>query len=227
MDYTKINNALEIIKEQRRIILCELLREFPIGCNITYKNEDNIEIKAIVINHRVTDDNIPKLDIRTIESKKVKLITITKIINKTITESVISKLEQLTNFGKEFNIKDISLEDEKRLEIFRAALLKNELNCFLPFSFSDDVNKVDFINFLFHKKSKYPRLINKCKFEKFVRIIDALLLNKEDFIEKHQVSKNYQRTILNELVSSFSSTFHWYELENRPFFVRDYIVYSN
>lgn len=113
MDYTKINNALEIIKEQRNIILCELLREFPIGCSITYINEDNIQTKAIVINHRVTDDNIPKLDIRTIESKKVKLIPITKIINKTITESVISKQEQLTNFGKEFNIKDISLEDEK------------------------------------------------------------------------------------------------------------------
>lgn len=72
IDYTKINNALEIIKEQRNIILCELLREFPIGCNITYLNENNIEIDATVINHRVTEDNIPKLDIKTLENKKIK-----------------------------------------------------------------------------------------------------------------------------------------------------------
>lgn len=226
MDYTKINNALEIIKEQRNIILCELLREFPIGCSITYINEDNIQTKAIVINHRVTDDNIPKLDIRTIESKKVKLIPITKIINKTITESVISKQEQLTNFGKEFNIKDISLEDEKRLEIFRAALLKNELNCLLPINISSDVNINEFMNFLLHEDGYFPRYINNCKFEKFVRIIDALLLNKQELIQKHKVNNNYQKTIFNEILNGFSRSFYWFKGEKCPFHVDNYIVYN-
>lgn len=73
INFKNINNALEIIKEQQNIILCELLKEFPLGCNITYLNENNIEIDPTVINHKVTVDNIPKLDIKTLENKKSNL----------------------------------------------------------------------------------------------------------------------------------------------------------
>lgn len=136
INFKNINNALEIIKEQQNIIQCELLKEFPLGCNITYLNENNIEIDATVINHRVTVDNIPKLDIKTLENKKIKLIPINIIIKKSLSDEVLKKQKIISELSSQFKISNATINDEKRIEILKAVLLQINLNNLTEFKLS-------------------------------------------------------------------------------------------
>lgn len=201
LNFTNINNALEIIKEQRNIILCELMKEFPLGCNITYLNEDNIEIEGLVINHKVTNDNIPKIDIRTLDSKMVKLVPISKIINKSLNDKLINKQKCILELGNRFNISGVSINDEKRLEIFKALMLEHDLISLTEFKLSNTVNKEKFIDFLL-QDTRLTRDIMNMKFDKFVRTIDSLVLNNQELIDKHNVSKNYKATAQSEIEKS-------------------------
>lgn len=175
INFKNINNALEIIKEQQNIILCELLKEFPLGCNITYLNENNIEIDATVINHRVTEDNIPKLDIKTLENKKIKLIPINTIIKKSLSDEVLKKQKIISELSSQFKISNATINDEKRIEIFKAVLLQMELNSLTEFKLSSSIDKEKFVDFLL-LDSKLSKPIMSMKFDKFTITLEVFLL---------------------------------------------------
>lgn len=198
MNIETINNALQVISEQREIIITELVKEFPIGCLVSYMN-NNSESNGIVMNHSISDSNIIRLEVKTVDFKKIKLVSLKDITGKTITDKVNEKQSIINDWMEQYGIKDATLFDEKRAEVLKAVLIKVGLSKITNIEVAKNTNISDVVDFLLDSSSRLYKEINKMKFDRFHKVVDALILDNMKFKLKHKTHDKYQYAILSDI----------------------------